>query len=98
MTDRDSNGIVLADGKYSIKHIPDHYEHLVRYGGWYSNRARGEHAKKAPLATGVALPSTGEAPAAEFTARARAAWARLIDEAEHRWLEVRAELEEIGEV
>ena len=24
------------------KHIPDRYEHLVRYAGWYSNRARGE--------------------------------------------------------
>jgi hypothetical protein len=22
------------------KHIPDRYEHLVRYIGWYSNRAR----------------------------------------------------------
>jgi hypothetical protein len=29
------------------KHIPDRYEHLVRYVGWYSNRARGERAKKA---------------------------------------------------
>ena len=27
------------------KHIPDRYEHLVRYVGWYSNRARGERAK-----------------------------------------------------
>jgi hypothetical protein len=23
------------------RHIPDRYEHLVRYAGWYSNRARG---------------------------------------------------------
>jgi hypothetical protein len=22
------------------RHIPDRYEHLVRYVGWYSNRAR----------------------------------------------------------
>ena len=29
------------------KHIPDRYEHLVRYVGWYSNRARGERAKAA---------------------------------------------------
>ena len=29
------------------KHIPDRYEHLVRYVGWYSNRARGERAKEA---------------------------------------------------
>ncbi len=27
------------------KHIPDGYEHLVRYVGWYSNRARGKRAK-----------------------------------------------------
>ena len=27
------------------KHIPDRHEHLVRYVGWYSNRARGEWAK-----------------------------------------------------
>ena len=27
------------------KHIPDRHEHLVRYVGWYSNRARGERAK-----------------------------------------------------
>jgi hypothetical protein len=24
------------------RHIPDRFEHLVRYVGWYSNRARGE--------------------------------------------------------
>ena len=23
------------------RHIPDRFEHLVRYAGWYSNRARG---------------------------------------------------------
>ena len=27
------------------RHIPDRYEHLVRYAGWYSNRARGARAK-----------------------------------------------------
>lgn len=27
------------------RHIPDRYEHLVRYVGWYSNWARGERAK-----------------------------------------------------
>jgi len=50
----------------------------VRYVGWYSNRARGERAKKASPQAGVALPSPGEEPANEFAARARAAWARLI--------------------
>ncbi len=28
-----------------LRHVPDRYEHLVRYVGWYSNRARGERAK-----------------------------------------------------
>ena len=60
------------------KHIPDRYEHLVRYVGWYSNRARGERAKKAYLPAGVAVLSSAEEPATEFAARARAAWARLI--------------------
>jgi hypothetical protein len=27
-----------------LRHVPDRYEHLVRYVGWYSNRARGERA------------------------------------------------------
>jgi len=27
------------------RHFPNRYEHLVRYLGWYSNRARGERAK-----------------------------------------------------
>jgi hypothetical protein len=60
------------------KHIPDRYQHLVRYVGWYSNRARGARAKKTCLQAGVALPSVGEAPATEFVSRAKAAWAGLI--------------------
>lgn len=28
-----------------LRHVPDRYEHLVRYVGWYSNHARGERAK-----------------------------------------------------
>ena len=60
------------------KHIPDRYEHLVRYVGWYSNRARGERANKALPQDGLFLLSSGEEPATEFAARARAAWARLI--------------------
>jgi hypothetical protein len=59
------------------RHIPDRYEHLVRYLGWYSNRSRGERAKKTPA--GAALPcGASEEPASEFAARAKAAWARLI--------------------
>ena len=60
------------------KHIPDRYEHLVRYVGWYSNRVRGERAKKAFPQAGAALPAPGEEPATAFAARAKAAWARLI--------------------
>jgi hypothetical protein len=26
------------------RHIPDRYEHLVRYVGWYSNRVRSQRA------------------------------------------------------
>jgi hypothetical protein len=60
------------------RHIPDRYEHLVRYVGWYSNRARGERAK---AGKDQDAPSTGAAPTepvSEFVARAKAAWARLI--------------------
>ena len=39
------------------KHIPDRYEHLVWYVGWYSNRARGERAKKIFTQAGAALPA-----------------------------------------
>jgi len=60
------------------KHIPDRYAHLVRYAGWYSNRARGERAKKSCPSAAVVLASSDEPMASEFAARARATWARLI--------------------
>lgn len=60
------------------RHIPDRYAHLVRYVGWYSNRARGERAKKACLPANVVVPFQGEGPVTEFATRAKAAWARLI--------------------
>ena len=60
------------------KHIPDRYEHRVRYVGWYSNRARGERAKKVIMQAGAALPAPGAEPATAFAVRAKAAWARLI--------------------
>jgi len=56
----------------------DRYEHLVRYAGWYSNRARGERAKKSCPSAAVVLASSDEPMASEFAARARATWARLI--------------------
>jgi hypothetical protein len=58
------------------KHIPDRYEHLVRYCGWYSNRSRGARAVK------VAAPGTISSGItegfSEYVQRAKAAWARLI--------------------
>ena len=61
------------------RHIPDRYEHLVRYVGWYSNRARGERAKKGSPPAGAALTcGSSEEPVSGFAARAKAAWARLI--------------------
>jgi hypothetical protein len=55
------------------KRISDRYEHLVRYVGWYSNRARGERAKEVLTQTHTALPVAGEEPATEFSTRAKAA-------------------------
>jgi len=60
------------------KHIPDRYEHRVRYVGWYSNRARGERAKALKAQQPAKTPSAAEAPVSEFATRAKAAWARLI--------------------
>src|SRR3972149_4870876 len=60
------------------KHIADRYEHLVRYVGWYSNRARGERAQEASPHAGTALPAPCEQPSSEFAARAKATWARLM--------------------
>ena len=64
------------------RHIPDRYEHLVRYVGWYSNRARGERAKAqktqdAPGLGASPIKPVSE-PASAFAAHARSAWARLI--------------------
>jgi len=58
------------------RHIPDRYEHLVRYVGWYSNRVRGERAKKEQ--SGVEFSAAAVEPMTEYALRAKAAWARLI--------------------
>jgi len=72
------------------RHIPDRYdrrkslwdEHLVRYVGWYSNRARGERAKAQKTQDAPALGASPiepvSEPASAFAAHARSAWARLI--------------------
>lgn len=58
-----------------MNHIPDKYEHLVRYYGYYSNRSRGarrraEHDDKTPT-----LMVIDNSPADN---RRKANWARLI--------------------
>jgi hypothetical protein len=59
------------------KHIPDRYEQLVRYCGWYSSRSRG--VRKAKGATAVATPASGVIEVlGEYASRAKLAWARLI--------------------
>ena len=68
------------------KHIPDRYEHLVRYVGWYSNRARGERVKalsalgcEASEAQDPLLrPESSPEPVSAFAARSKANWAQLI--------------------
>ena len=60
------------------KHIPDRYEHLVRYVGWYSNRARAERAKARIGRDGLGPCAASAETVSEFAQRAKAAWARLI--------------------
>lgn len=61
-----------------LRHVPDRYEHLVRYVGWYSNRARGERAKAAKEHNVPSARAPSAEPVSEFAARAKATWARLI--------------------
>ena len=56
------------------RHIPDRFEHLVRYVGWYSTRCRGERARSAAPRDVDQAPEDTRAVAA----RARMTWARLI--------------------
>jgi len=53
------------------RHIPDRFERLVRYVGWYSTRCRGERARPAAAPVAVQAPEEGQVVAA----RARSAWA-----------------------
>ena len=58
-----------------MNHIPDKYEHLVRYYGYYSNRSRGakrlaEQARETPATVVI-----DERP---VDTRRKASWARLI--------------------
>ena len=54
------------------RHVPDRFEHLVRYVGWYSTRCRGERARKSvPAGGGEALDGAeviaARAPCANMT-------------------------------
>jgi hypothetical protein len=59
------------------RHIPDRYEHLVRYVGLYSNRTRGERGKALKVQQAAKTPTAAIVPVSEFAARTKAAWARL---------------------
>ena len=48
-------------------HIPDRFEHLVRYAGWYSNRSRG---KRRPMAAQPAQVAIREVDVRESRAHA----------------------------
>ena len=68
------------------KHIPDRYEHLVRYVGRYSNRVRGERVKSLSALScetseaqdPLLWPESSPEPVSAFVARSKASWARLI--------------------
>lgn len=63
------------------QHIPAKGSHLVRYYGWYSNKARGVRAKAAEAARAAELPPASSGPeAAEVRTRSRSSqtWAMLI--------------------
>jgi hypothetical protein len=55
-------------------HIPDRFEHLVRYAGWYSNRSRGKRRRTEPQPAEVVAHDADTREAA----RVRSTWARLI--------------------
>lgn len=61
--------------KLLLAHIPDKYEHRVRYYGRYSNRARGARKAEADSAHTATTLHLDETPLERAT---RAHWARLI--------------------
>jgi hypothetical protein len=46
------------------RHVPDGFEHLVQYVGWYSIRCRGERARAAASAVAVQAVEDGQVDAA----------------------------------
>ena len=57
------------------QHIPEQGEHLIRYYGWYSNKKRGQRAKRQPSAPAEGNVASPHAPSAR---EARKRWAALI--------------------
>ncbi len=58
-----------------LNHIPDKYEHLVRYYGYYSNRSRGARRQAEPQSEEHAQITIDDRPP---NRRCKANWARLI--------------------
>jgi hypothetical protein len=49
------------------RHIPDRFEHLVQYVGWYSTRCRGQRARAAASAVAVQAAEDGQVVVARAT-------------------------------
>ncbi|MBI1748214.1 MAG: transposase [Acidobacteria bacterium] len=58
-------------------HIPDKWEPMVRYDGWYSNRPRGER-KKAQRSPDEGVPVRPAQAESDFRKEVRQDWARRI--------------------
>jgi len=56
-------------------HIPDRFEHLVRYAGWYANRSRGKRRLSGADSADAARVQVASVHEAR---RVRSTWARLI--------------------
>ena len=74
---RDDRSVDLAR-----QHIPDRSQHLIRYYGWYSNKARGVRRKvaaaNAPVAQASAVVEPDKEEDTEIRKAARRRWAQLI--------------------
>ena len=60
------------------QHIPPKGSHLIRYYGWYSNKARGMRRKAAKAAEQAGATSSSEASEAPAPSRCSQTWAMLI--------------------
>ncbi len=60
------------------QHIPPKGSHLIRYYGWYSNKARGMRRKAAEAAEQAGAASSGDTPEVAALGRASQTWAMLI--------------------